>query len=115
MILLDRFRSPLISPSLRLVAVVSLVAAVALFTYALQPSTPVDVESAGSELADTFQADNDAPDFSGTNAPVSSSTIAAAASARAQAQLDALRTDTSPEWTAGLTLDSGFTNDAGLF
>ena len=105
MILLDRFRSPLISPSRRLVAVVSLVAAVALFTYARQPSTPVDVESAGS----------DAPDFSATNAPVSSSTIAAAASARAQAQLDALRTDTSPEWTAGLTLDSGFTNDAGLF
>jgi hypothetical protein len=40
--------------------------------------------------------------------------IAAAASARAQAQLDALRTDTSLEWTAVLTQDSGFTDDAGL-
>jgi hypothetical protein len=72
------------------------------------------VESAGTELSGTVRADNDAPDFSATNAPVSSSMIAAAASARAQAQLDALRTDTSLEWTAGLTTDSGFTNDTSL-
>jgi PEP-CTERM motif len=114
MILLARFRSSLIRPSLRLVAVGSLVAAVALFTYALQTSAQFDAESAGSELAGTVQADSDAPDFSATNAPVSSSMIAAAASARAQAQLDALRTDTSLEWAAGLTPDSGFTDDAGL-
>ena len=114
MILLARFRSPLSRPSLRLVAVASLVTAVALFTYALQTSTPVDAESAGSELASTVQADSDAPDFSATNAPVSSPMIEAAASARAQAQLDELRTDTSLEWTVGLTLDSGFTNDADL-
>jgi hypothetical protein len=114
MIRLARFRSPLNRPSLRLVAVASLVAAVALFTYALQTSTPVDAESAGSELAGTVQADNDAPDFSAAKVPVSSSMIAAAASARAQAQLDELRSDTSLEWTAALTLDSGFTSDADL-
>ena len=107
-ILLARFRSPLIRPGLRLVAVVSLVAAFALFAYALQP------ESTGSELAGTVKADSNASGFSATNAPVSSSMIAAAASARAQAQLDALRTGTSLEWTAGLTQDSGFTDDAGL-
>ncbi len=67
MILLARFRSPLNRPSLRLVAVGSLVAAVALFTYGLQTSAPVDAESAGSEMAGTVQADNDAPDFSATN------------------------------------------------
>ena len=114
MIRLARFRSPLNRPSLRLVAVASLVAAVALFTYALQTSTPVDAESAGSELAGTVQADKHARDFSATNVPVSSSMIAAAASARAQAQLDELRSDTSLEWTTALTLDSGFTNDADL-
>jgi len=111
MILLVRFRSLLIRISLGLVAVGSLVAAVALFTYARQTSTPVDAESAGTELAGTLQTDNDAPDFSATNAPLSLSIDAAAASARALAQLDALRADTSFDWTAGLTSDSAFSND----
>ena len=113
MILLVRFRSLLIRISLGLVAVGSLVAAVALFVYAPPTSAPVDAESADSELAGTVQADNDAPDFSATTAPLSPS-LDAAASARAQAQLDALRADTSLEWTAGLTPDSVFSNDADL-
>jgi hypothetical protein len=84
-----------------------------MFIYALQPGRTVDTASAAGESAGTVQADNDAPDFSATNEPVSSM-IAAAASARAQGQLDEPRTDTSLEWTVGLTLDSGFTNDADL-
>ena len=112
--MLASFRSSLIRPSLRLVAVGALVAAVALFTYALHTSAHVDAESAGTELAGAVQVDNDAPEFSATDAPVSSSMIAAAASARAQAQLDALRSDTSLKWTDLLTPDSGFTNDADL-
>ncbi len=114
MILPARFRSPRIRHKYRRVVVASLVAAVAMFIIALQPGRPGDTASAAGASAGTVQADNDAPDFSATNAPVSSSMIAAAASARAQAQLDERRTDTSLEWTVGLTLDSGFTNDAEL-